>query len=382
MQFNKSRRTVVIIAVVVLGLGLGGTLLFGKQGASEKGEKVAAAPQAKPALTVVTAQPQAMRLPVQLTANGDIAIWQEASIGAEADGWRVESVRVDVGDAVQKGEVLATFAPEMIRANLAQASAAVAEAEAEAQKAVANAERARNPRASGALTAQQINEYLTAEQAALARVEVARAAEAVQRLRLKQTRVVAPDDGVISARNVAAGAVMGSGAELFRLIRQGRLEWRAEVIAADLGHIKPGVAVTLSAPNGEQVKGRVRMIGPIVDPKKRSALVYVDLPAGAPVRAGMFATGQFELGASEALTVPQQAVVIRDGFSYVFRLNPDGRVSQVRVDTGRRLGEAVEIVRGVGRETVLVSEGAGFLGDGDLVKNAASPGSPASSARK
>lgn len=369
MQFFKSRRTGIIIVVAVLGMVLGGALLLGKQGAAENEAKSVVAPKARPALTVVAGQPQATQLPIQLTASGDIAIWQEATIGAEADGWRLESVQVDVGDVVRKGEILATFASEMIRANLAQASAAVAEAEAEAKKAVANAGRARNLRASSALTAQQINEYLTAEQVALARVEVARAAEAVQQLRLKQTRVVAPDDGVISTRNVAVGAVVGSGAELFRLIRQGRLEWRAEVTAAELGRIKPGVVATLSVAGRERIRGRVRMIGPIVDPKKRSALVYVDLPAGAPVKAGMFATGQFELGTSEALTVPQQAVVIRDGFSYLFRLNPDGRVSQVRVETGRRLGERVEVVQGVGRDTLLVSGGAGFLNDGDLVKD-------------
>ncbi|MDX1251834.1 MAG: efflux RND transporter periplasmic adaptor subunit [Gammaproteobacteria bacterium] len=379
MQFFKSRRTAIIIAA--LGLLLGGMLLLGKQDEGGNETKSVPVAKARPALTVVTAQPQATRLPVQLTASGDVAIWQEASIGTEADGWRLEAVRVDVGDTVRKGEVLATFASEMIRANLAQASAAVAEAEAEAKKAVANADRARNPRASGALTAQQVNEYLTAEQVALARVDVARSAEAVQRLRLKQTYVVAPDDGIISARSVAVGAVLGSGAELFRLIRQGRLEWRAEVTAAELGRIKPGVAVTLSVAGGERVSGRVRMIGPIVDTKKRSAVVYVDLPAGAPVKAGMFATGQFELGASEALTVPQQAVVIRDGFSYVYRLNPDGRVSQIRVDTGRRLGERVEIVQGVERDTLLVSSGAGFLNDGDLVKNVtpAVPAAPAAS---
>ena len=67
------------------------------------------------------------------------------------------------------------------------------------------------------------------------------------------------------------------------------------------------------------------MIAPTVDPQTRSALVYVDLPASsqgnAPFKAGMYASGAFELGTSGALTVPQQAIAVRDGFSYVFRLN-------------------------------------------------------------
>jgi RND family efflux transporter MFP subunit len=210
---------------------------------------------------------------------------------------------------------------------------------------------------------------LTAEQMAQARVEVARAAEAVQQLRLEQTQVVAPDSGIISARSATVGAVVGSGTELFRLIRQGRLEWRAEVTASELGRIKPGMAVALNAANGARVKGWVRTVGPTVDPQTGAALVYVDLPAGAPVKAGMFASGELALGSSPALTVPQQALVVRDGFSYVFRLNPDGRVAQVRVETGRRLGERVEVIQGVEREMLLVGSGAGFLNDGDLVKN-------------
>jgi hypothetical protein len=83
----------------------------------------------------------------------------------------------------------------------------------------------------------------------------------------------------------------------------------------------------------------------------------------------MFAGGQFELGATTALTVPQQAIAVRDGFSYVFRLNPDSRVSQLKVSTGRRLGERIEIVAGLAPEAQIVVNGAGFLNDGDLVKN-------------
>jgi multidrug efflux pump subunit AcrA (membrane-fusion protein) len=87
----------------------------------------------------------------------------------------------------------------------------------------------------------------------------------------------------------------------------------------------------------------------------------------------MFASGRFELGATNALTVPQQAVAVRDGFSYVFRLNRDSRVSQMKVTTGRRLGDRVEIVGGLAAGTPIVVSGAGFLNDGDLVRNVPSP---------
>jgi RND family efflux transporter MFP subunit len=204
-------------------------------------------------------------------------------------------------------------------------------------------------------------------------VAAAKAALAQQQLRLKYTQVVAPDSGIISARNATVGAVAGVGTELFRMIRQGRLEWRAEVTAAELPRVKPGAKATVKAASGASVAGTVRTVAPTVDAQTRIALVYVDLPpmlkADAPFKAGMFASGQFDLGESAALTVPQQAIAVRDGFPYVFRLNPDSRVSQVKVSTGRRIGERVEVLSGIAPDALVVVSGAGFLNDGDLVRN-------------
>jgi multidrug efflux pump subunit AcrA (membrane-fusion protein) len=93
----------------------------------------------------------------------------------------------------------------------------------------------------------------------------------------------------------------------------------------------------------------------------------------------MYARGEFDLGSSPGLTVPQQAVVVRDGFSYVFRLNADDRVSQIKVRTGRRQGDRLEIVEGIAPDALLAMDGAGFLNDGDLVRRAdAAPGASAS----
>lgn len=145
-----------------------------------------------------------------------------------------------------------------------------------------------------------------------------------------------------------------------------------------------GTAVTVTAASGAALAGRVRMVAPTVDPQTRSGLVYVDLPpmqrAGVGVMPGMFARGEFALGNSSALSVPQQAVVVRDGFNYVFRLNADQRVSQVKLQIGRRVGERVEVLSGIGADDVLVASGAGFLNDGDLVKTvaAAAPRAPVS----
>jgi RND family efflux transporter MFP subunit len=382
---HKIRSKPVVIGLIALAVLLVAGLAFMLSGGERAKEKPAAA---RPALTVTVVQPQRSSLPVRLAANGNITAWQEASVGTETAGLRLTQVHVNVGDRVQKGQVLATFATETPQAQLAQSRASLVEAEAAAADAAANAQRARALEATGALSASQINQYLTAEKTAQARVGAARALQQTQEVRLNQTQVLAPDSGIISARSATVGAVLGSGTELFRLIRQGRLEWRAEVTSAELGRITTGTTAQVTAASGARLAGRVRMIGPTVDPQTRSALVYVDvtpLPGMAGnALAGMFARGEFDLGATPALTVPQAAVVVRDGFSYVLRIEAGNRVSQVKVQTGRLAGERVEILGGIDPSAQLVASGAGFLNEGDMVRVAEAapprPNGPASAA--
>lgn len=363
------RSKLIVIAVIVVVIVAGSIAMLSSQPAAPQATK---ANGPKPALTVTTARPAATSLPIRLAANGNIAAWEEASIGSESNGLRLAEVRVNVGDTVRAGQILAVFASESVEADLAQARANLLEAEAHAADAASNAAMARTLQPSGALSTQQVNQYLTAEQAAKAKVAAAKAMLVTQQVRMKHVHVVAPDSGVISERKATVGAVAGAGTELFRMIRKGRLEWRAEVTSSELGNLRTGGDVSLTAANGTRLKGKVRMIAPTVDLQNRSALVYVDLLPSpekiAPAKAGMFARGEFDLGSSPALTVPQQAVVMRDGFSYVFRINADKRVSQVKIQTGRRLGDQVEVLDGLKPDATIVASGAGFLNDGDLVR--------------
>lgn len=330
---------------------------------------------ARPALTVTITKPQVTNLPATIRANGNIAAWQDASVGAQVGGLRIADVRVNVGDHVKRDQVLAVFAKDTVLADLAVQKAQEAEAVAALADAEANAARARSLKTSGALSAQQISQYLTAQQTAAARVQAARAHRQTQELRLKFTEVLAPDDGVISARQASVGAVVPVGAELFKMVRQNRLEWRADVVSEELSRIKPGMSVDVmpaSFLKGQPpLPGKVRVIGPTVDPQARTAIVYVDLPVqandGPPVRAGMFATGVFNLGDSQGLTLPQESVVMRDGFSYVFKLGAGQRVEQVRVQIGRRVDARVEILSGISATDEVVESGAGFLVNDDLI---------------
>jgi HlyD family secretion protein len=68
------------------------------------------------------------------------------------------------------------------------------------------------------------------------------------------------------------------------------------------------------------------------------------------------------------LTLPQSAVLLRDGFSYVLRVGPDSKVSELKVKAGRRVGDRVEILDGLPADARVVASGGGFLGDGDTVR--------------
>ena len=304
-----------------------------------------------------------------MRANGNVAAWQEASIGTEANGLRLADVRVNVGDVVRRGQVLATFAPESMQVDLLQTRASLAEAEATLADAAANAERAKSLRATGALSEATINQYVTAERTARARLEAQRAAVQARQLRVGQTAVVAPDDGVISSRSATVGAVLPAGQELFRMIRQGRLEWRAEVaVGRPRAASSPARAATVTPASGAPIAGTVRMVAPTVDPQTRNGIVYVDLPSPGSARAGMFARGEFEIGSSSALTLPQSAVQLREGFSYVFKVGADNKVTQAKIDTGRRVGDRIEVTGGLGADARVVATGGGFLAEGDTVR--------------
>ena len=365
MNFPPRRVFAFSLAGVALGVVVAAATLSGLRANAADDKKAA---PAKPALSVVVTTPQRATIALATRANGNIAAWQEASIGTEANGLRLADVRVNVGDVVKRGQVLATFSPESMEVDLLQARAAVAEAEATLGDAAANAERAKSLRATGALSEATINQYVTAERTARARLDAQRAALQARQLKVGQTAVVAPDSGVISARSATVGAVLPAGQELFRMIRQGRLEWRAEVQASDLAQIRPGTRATVTPAGGEPIGGVVRTVAPTVDPQTRNGIVYVDLPAPGSARAGMFARGEFETGSSTALTLPQSAVQLREGFSYVFKVGADNKVTQTKIEVGRRVGDRIEVLAGLAPDARVVATGGGFLAEGDTVR--------------
>ena len=331
----------------------------------------AAAPKAALAVTITT--PKMEDWHTSITATGSLAAWQEAVIAAEISGLRITDLKVDVGDRVKKGQELAILAKESVEADIAKAKAGVAQAQASLAEAKVNADRARSLKSSGALPAQQIDQYLTGETTAQANLEAQQAVLKGEEIRLRQTRIIAVDDGVISSRSATLGSVVQTGTELFRLVRKSRVEWQAEVAGRDAAFVKTGQTASLTLPTGEKIQGEIRTLAPTVDSNTRNMIAYVTLPSDSPAKAGMFAQGEILTGDAKALTVPQSAVILRDGNTYVFEVSADNHVAQRPVKTGRRLQDSVEIVEGISDQAKVVMTGGAFLNDGDTVQVVTTP---------
>ena len=321
----------------------------------------------KQALPLV--QPRMELWPDQIEANGNIMPWQESRIGTEVGGLRLVSVLVTVGDNVKKGQVLARLDPVTVETDLDTANAQLAETAAALAQAAATLERANRLVASGGVSQQELTLYQTQKHTAEARLSAARAQVKRQQLRLDFTTIVAPDDGLISASSAAEGAIVPAGSELFRLIRQGRLEWRAEVKGELLLRLSAGQEVTVKTPLGPEVKGHVRRLSPTIDIASGNGLAYVDLPPGSNLKAGLNVSGTISMGKRKALVLPVAAVQYRNGTTHVQRIDPDGKIETLEVRTGRTRDDQVEITAGLDEHAQVVFK------DGDRVKDgSASPG--------
>lgn len=379
MTFTRTltRHRLLIVAAVVLLL-IGGAWLLKSRAAPA----AAVLPATNAGLSVSAVQPQQANWGRSLQLSGGLFAWQTATIASEEAGLRLTEVLVDVGSVVKRGQLLARLADNSILADLRVQDAAVAQARAKLAQAKAEADRSRTVRDSGALSEQQVTAYVVAEQTAQASLDSALATLEAQRIKLAHTRILAVDDGVISSRSATLGNVVASGAELFQLVRQRRVEWRAEITGKQLSALKPGQTAKITLPDGQQVNGRLRLVGPTLDSNTRNGLAYIDLPVGSAARPGMYVRGEIDTGQAPALTVPSSVVVQRDGNSYVFEKDGASKVAQRQVQTGRRMGDMVEITSGITAQAQLVRSGGAFLKDGDPVQWTSASDSANSKANK
>jgi RND family efflux transporter MFP subunit len=351
----------LVVAALLASLALTGCGRRGSQPAAAANQKAVAA------MTVTTANIRDDQITRTVEATGSIQPWQEVIVSPEVGGYRVSAVLVDVGARVKRGQLLVQLSSDLLEAEVTSRRAALRSAEARAANADAALKRGQAVSASGALSQANLDTLAADAVATHAQVETARSDLGTSELRLKYTRVTAPDDGVVSSRSASVGQIAQTGAELLRLLRQGRVEWRAEVPESRLGLVKPGQPVAVTLSDESQIQGKVRMVAPTVAVNNRTALVYVDLPGGG-ARPGMFARGNIDVGKGPGILVPVQSVVMQDGYAYVFVVR-QGNVAERRlVKTANVHGDSIELASGVAPGEVVAVKGAGFLKDRDVVR--------------
>lgn len=323
---------------------------------------------ARPALTVTVQKVTPRPVTPGIGATGNVRAWSDASISAQTNGLRLKALHADVGDRVTKGQLLAEFEDTSSRGDLTQAQARLRQAQASLDTAKRNADRIRKIRNSGAISQSEVDQALSSEKNALADVTSAKAALETQSQRTSYTQLTAPSDGVISVRNAVLGAVVNPGQEIFHLVVDNRLEWQAQLSMRNLMQIRDDMPVKLFLPDDRQVSGKVRQIAPTLDEDTRQGIVYVDLEPDPQLRAGMFLRGRFELEPRQSLTIPRQALVLRDGFNFVFVLRPENKVAQTKVEIGVAAGNTLQVISGLRENDQVVTQGAAFLNDGDTVR--------------
>lgn len=356
----KAKKTILALSLGAVVLGGGAAALLGRP--SSAAQKAGPAPS----ITVSVISPESSSFARAIAATGTVSARDELVIASDASGIRLLEVLVDVGASVQKGQLLARGDDAQLQTQLAQQVAAVKQAQADHAQAKANLERAEQ--LTDFFSIETVQTRRTAAATAAAKLDLAIAQRDELSVKIAHTRITAPAAGTISKRTATVGAVVQQGNEFFRLIKDGELEWRAELPSHSLARVAEGTVARISIDGSAPIEGRVRMVAPTIDTATRNGLVYVTLPRNAALKAGAHARGEILLGNSESLALPESSVLARDGFPFVFTVGADNIAHATRVETGVRQDGRVEVSSGLKPDARVVAAGAGFVKDGDLVR--------------
>jgi HlyD family secretion protein len=371
------------LAVALVGGGLyAGTKML-KLKAKGEAASIAAAVDKKGGktsnnLTVTTQKPLEANVVRTLLVTGSLAAWDELPIGTQTSGLAIKDVLVEEGDRVQAGQLLVRFDDSLLRADLLSREAALRETQALAAEAEANIRRAEELARTGAISNRDLDSRRSAALTTKARVGVAEAAREQAAARLRQTELRSPVNGTIARRNARIGAVMSAGGmELFRIIRDDRVELAAEVPEIDLRSIETGQKAILSAvsvKDGKPYEGRVRLVSPVIDTRTRIGSVRIEVPSTPDLKPGMFVSALVETKTFKALTVPEAAIIYRDARAIVIVVEPTPnekgyhQVHERIVTPGTRQGDRIAILSGLSADEQVVLSGAGYLKESDQVK--------------
>ena len=301
-----------------------------------------------------------------VTASGTVSAWEEVPVAAETGGLTAVAVYVDEGAYVRQGQPLVQMNDVLLRAQLRQQQAQVQLAEANVARDDAALDRAQQLKERGFLSQASLDTALANQRSSTANLSAARAALAQTQTQLSQATIRAPVGGLIVSRSVTKGQIIAAGTELFRMVRDGRLELDAQVPETELALVRAGQAATVTSSEAGQTTGSVRIVTPEVNASTRLGLARISLSPGSQLRPGMFARADIAVGDQPATTVPTGAVLYRENKPGVFVLNGDGTVHFQPITVLSRT-DALTAVSGVNAGARVVVDGAGFLNEGDRV---------------
>ncbi|MFP1131792.1 efflux RND transporter periplasmic adaptor subunit [Asticcacaulis sp. W401b] len=354
--FKRSASRLLLSGVLALSVAA----CSGQKGEAEK-------KPAEGALVEATLATEAVA-PLVITGSGTVAAWQEAPIGAEVGGLTATAVLADEGQYVQQGQPLLKMNDAVLRAQLQQAQAGIQSARAQAVEAERAYQRYKELFDKGYASQSALDQKEAAYKTAQAQVATAEASAAQAQTQLNQTVVRAPVSGLITSRTAVAGQIVSPGTELFRIVRDNRIEMNMEVVETELSALKAGMSATVTGETGQTVTGTVRVVTPAVNQQTRLGYARISIPADAGFKPGQFARASITVGEQPAVLIPQKAVVYQQNQPVAFVVGANNKVSGRKVKTGERRGDAIVIASGVSAGEKVVTSGAGFLVDGDAVR--------------
>ena len=365
---SRRRRMIVIaaaVAVILLVLVAG---LIMMRGGSDKAAQQAAAGGQVPTVTVVV--PGQTAIGRTITASGPLGAKRDQPIGVAGSGGRVVRVLVDAGNWVNAGQVLAIIDRSVQAQQAAQLAAQVEAARANAALAQSNYDRAIALQGRGFVSKAEIDSKRAARDAANAQVRVAQAQLGATRAEIGRLNVTAPVSGLVLARNVEVGQIVGPGSgALFRLADRGQMEMRAQLGQQDLAQVHVGMPASVTPIGSDRsYSGTIWQVAPVIDPQSRLGDVRISVPYDATMRPGGFAEAKITAGTTTAPLLPQSAVLSDDAGNYVYIINAKNEVERRDIKIGTVNDDGVTIAEGIsGNERVVLSAGP-FLNPGQKVK--------------
>jgi RND family efflux transporter MFP subunit len=336
-----------------------------------KGDAATAA-KSRPAPLVIVTKVEARDVPVEVHAPVDLRPLEQADVGSKVLGY-VDAVLVDRGDPVVKGQLVALVRPSDLPDQLAAARGGYAQTQSSLALARTNLARAEKLAPSGVVSQQELQQATAALASAEAAEAGAKAQMGALAVRLGETRIQSPIDGVISQRRLDPGALVGppGGGAIVTVVRIDRLRVFITINERDAARVSAGkdAHVEVDALPGKSLAGKVVRVSPSFDPTTRTidAEVQLDNKAGE-MRPGMYGRGSILLEMHRgSIVVPGAAVQISSGARYLFVLDKD-RVVRRSIDIGVDEGDWVEVTRGLNAGDEVVTAGADALSDGAQVR--------------